>query len=373
MLKGVIRFAALVSIERMRILFLLSGIIAILISFGSVSASCSCSQSHCDQSFAKLDQSYDENKDSTDLISDPLLQTCSDRSERLPRSMSTNSPKQAASLHNKQTSKSLNMSPGSAKALNPGPNCAYVEHFGVAVTPPLWLANFLLVYFTNPDIGAFFPAYRAEIPQEVYKCLLENPEGCSYADMAQYFDEQALENGSCRKKPHWTCPCQTDTKWQPLTPPEYQLPGQINQPLGREKADELAESLGIDKEMILTNEQYECMIGTPPRDVVREIIFTCTNDLTNSKRNAVIPLSSYGLSLDVQGDVRSNCAPHAPCLLMNQLLKGPMEIIANQCGFEEKLQSLVNDTPLLELFKESGECQDNSGPACISETSCPAT
>lgn len=86
MLKGIIRFAALASIERMRILLLLSGtIIAILITFGSVTASCSCSQSHCDQSFAKLDQSYDENRDSTDLISDTTGQqirsVCSERSE----------------------------------------------------------------------------------------------------------------------------------------------------------------------------------------------------------------------------------------------------------------------------------------------------
>ncbi len=70
------------SIERMRIPLLLSGtIIAVLITFGSVTASCSCSQSYCDQSFAKLDQSYGEYRDSTDLISTTGQQIRSERSE----------------------------------------------------------------------------------------------------------------------------------------------------------------------------------------------------------------------------------------------------------------------------------------------------
>jgi hypothetical protein len=80
LLKGV---AGLMLIDRMRILFLLSGIIIVLlITLGNVSASCSCSQSHYDQSFAKFDQSYGENRDSTDLITDTVRQIRSVRSER---------------------------------------------------------------------------------------------------------------------------------------------------------------------------------------------------------------------------------------------------------------------------------------------------
>jgi hypothetical protein len=75
--------AELMPIDRMRIPFLLSGIIIVLlITLGNVSASCSCSQSHYDQSFAKFDQSYGENRDSTDLISDTVRQIRSVRSER---------------------------------------------------------------------------------------------------------------------------------------------------------------------------------------------------------------------------------------------------------------------------------------------------
>jgi hypothetical protein len=78
--KGVV---GLMPIDRMRILFLLSGIIIVLLStLGNISASCSCSQSHCDQSFSKFDQSYGENRDSTDLISNTVLQIQSVREER---------------------------------------------------------------------------------------------------------------------------------------------------------------------------------------------------------------------------------------------------------------------------------------------------
>jgi len=218
------------------------------------------------------------------------------------------------------------------------------------------------------------PAYRAAIPQEVYECLVENPDGCPYADMARYFDERALENGDSRNKnTSWPSSCQTDPKWQSLAPPEYRQPDQINHPLGREKADQVARLLGINQNMILTHEEYECMIGTPPRDPAREIIFVCTNDLTNSNGNAVVPLSSYGLALNAQGDVRSNCAPNASCLVFNQLAKGPLEIIAKQCGFTDKLRRVVNETPFIEFINESTECQHSCEPTCIAEANCSAS
>jgi hypothetical protein len=260
-----------------------------------------------------------------------------------------------------------------------GPPSAFVEPFGVAVSPGAYLANFLLLYFSSPELGANMPAYRAALPQEVYQCLVENPEGCPYPDMAKYFAEQALEIGGSRNKhTFWPSSCQIDPRWQALAPPVYRQPDQINQPLGRKKADQLARLLGMDQDMILTEEQYQCQIGTPPRDPAREIVFLCEKDLSNSNGNAVIPLSSYGLSLNAQGDVRSNCAPHAPCLEFNKLALGPLEEIAKECGFVDKLGRLFNQTPLLEFLNEGVACQREWGPegdpprpSCIVETACP--
>jgi hypothetical protein len=130
--------------------------------------------------------------------------------------------------------------------------------------------------------------------------------------------------------------------------------------------------------MILTDDQYQCLIGQPPRDPVREIMYTCSLDLTNTNGSAFfpngnpsIPLSSYGLSLGPLGEVRSVCAPHAPCLDFNKLFFGPFEAIAYECGFADKLKRLVTETPILEFIAQGGPCQNQWKPACIAETVCP--
>ena len=87
--------------------------------------------------------------------------------------------------------------------------------------------------------------------------------------------------------------------------------------------------------------------------------------------HAVIPLSSYGLSLSDEGDLRSNCAPQAPCLEFNQLFAGPLEAIAAECGFEDKLARLTTETPMLEFVDQGNDCQHAWEPACIAEAACP--
>jgi hypothetical protein len=240
------------------------------------------------------------------------------------------------------------------------------------LTPPIYLINFLFLYVANPEIAANMPAYRAALPQEVYDCLGQNPDGCPYADMEQYFDEQAFDGGGSRNEnSFWPSACQEVPRWQRLAPRKYRHPDQINEPLGMRKAGQLARLLGIDDDMILTDEEYQCLIGTPPRDPAREIIFICSNDLTNSNGNADIPLSSYGLSLNEQGDVRSDCAPKAPCLDFNDLLAGPLEEIAIECRFADKLARLVAKTPFLQFTEDGDPCQDDWEPSCIVEAACP--
>ena len=125
--------------------------------------------------------------------------------------------------------------------------------------------------------------------------------------------------------------------------------------------------------MILTEKQYRCLIGTPgnrnsrPTNVL-QVHFK--EQLTNSKGNAAIPLSSYGLNVNEQGDVRSVCAPDAPCLEVNALLVGPFEQLAVQCGFLEKFLRLLNQTPLLRLLRADFACQKSHEPACMIETNC---
>lgn len=258
-----------------------------------------------------------------------------------------------------------------APAAASGPSSDSVAPFGVPLAPPIYLINFLLLYVSNPETAAYMPAYRVALPQEVYKCLFENPDGCSYAAMEPFFAEQAGDGGGRQSgKTFWPSSCRTDPRLAPLAPPEDRQPGQINEPLGRKKADQLAKLLGIKPDMILTDEEYKCLIGAPPRDVTREIIYACSLDLTNSKGNAEIPLSSYGLYLNLQGDVRSDCAPQAPCLEFNKLFAGPLEVIAKQCGFANKLARLVAETPFLEFVEQGHQCQQAWMPSCIAEAPC---
>ena len=261
-------------------------------------------------------------------------------------------------------------------AASGAPN-AYVQPFGVPLAPPVYFVNFLLLYWSNPEVAANMPAYRAALPQQVYECLLENPTGCPYPDMAQYFAEQA-SGGDNRNNTVWPVQCRTDAQWEALAPREYRSPDQINEPLGTRHAERLARALGIDQEMILTPQEYACLIGRPGELLrhARELIILCSIEFTNSQGHSVIPLSSYGLSLNEQADVRSLCASDestgfkAPCLEANDIFAGPLQAIAAECGFERKLFRLFTETPMPTFIKQGGACQSEWAGACIAETAC---
>ncbi len=240
------------------------------------------------------------------------------------------------------------------------------EVYAPSLTPAIYLVNFVFLYMANPDLAAYLPAYRAPIPQPVVDCLEQNPTGCPYADYRRYFDEQVFDDREC----FWPDVCQENARWARLAPRKVRQPEDINEPLGKRRADQLAHLLGMDAGMILTDAEYHCLIGIPPRDHDREIIFRCIYNLTNSNGNAAIPLSSYGLNVTEQGDVRSVCAPDAPCLEFNALLGGPLEAIAAECGFLDKFLRVVAETPLLQFIEDANPCQESGEPACLIETTC---
>jgi len=243
------------------------------------------------------------------------------------------------------------------------------EVYAPSVTPAIYLINFLFLYIASPDVAASMPAYRAPIPQPVIDCLEQNPTGCPYAAFKQYFEAPAIGAGG-NSECFWSNVCQEEAKWQHLTPRKFRQPEQLNEPLGKQRAEQLARLLGITDDMILTEAQYRCMIGIPPRSDARETIFRCIQNLTNSKGNTPIPLSSYGLNITEQGDIRSICATTAPCLNFNALLAGPLEKIAAECGFLEKLVRMEIQTPFLRLIGDADRCQKSAGAACFVETTC---
>jgi len=245
------------------------------------------------------------------------------------------------------------------------------EVYAPSLTPAIYLVNFLLLYMANPDIAAYVPAYKAPIPQPVVDCLEQNPTGtgCPYADYRQYF-ENPHSGGNQNRECFWPNVCQESPKWAHLAPRKFRQAGDINEPLGRRRADQLAHLLGMDAGMILTDFEYHCVIGIPPRPPDRETIFRCLYNLTNSNGNAAIPLSSYGLNVNDQGDIRSICAPGSPCLEFNALFAGRLEEIFAECGCLDKFLRVVAETPLLQLIEDANPCQESGEPACLIETTC---
>jgi hypothetical protein len=245
--------------------------------------------------------------------------------------------------------------------------------FGVPLAPPIYFVNFLFLYFANPPTAALMPAYRAPVPQQVYDCLLANPDGCPYEEMARHFRQQAAQTPWAGVETDWPNYCQTTERWRHLAPPIYQNADQINEPLGEERALLLAKALGMDKEMILTRDEYACVLGVPPRDHIQQILYACFIDFTASKGNqVVVPFSSYGLNLNEQGNVLSLCAPKAPCLEANQAFLLLPEI-AHRCGFEDKLERFLRETPVEQFIVEGGRCQGQTPDACIAATTCESS
>ena len=240
------------------------------------------------------------------------------------------------------------------------------EVYAVPVTPGMYLLNFMFIYMANPDLAAYMPAYRAPIPQPVVDCLEQNPTGCPWADYRQYFDEQTFDNRHC----FWPNDCQEDARWASLAPRKVRQRGQLNEPLGRRRADQIAHLLGIDAGMILTEAEYDCLIGTPPRDCERETIFRCIYNLTDSNGNALIPLSSYGLTVTEDGYVRSDCAPNAPCLEFNNLFGGALAKIAAECLFLEKLLRLEANPHFRQFAEVANACQVSGECACLIQATC---
>lgn len=196
----------------------------------------------------------------------------------------------------------------------PGPD------YGVALTPAVYFVNFLFMYWSNPENAANMPAYRAPIPPQLATCLLDNPEGCRYADYQQYFNGQDVcSDGKGGDKCRWILQCQVEPSTEHLAPPDFHNPHQINKPLGMNHATKLARKLGIDEEIVLTPEEYQCLIGLLANDRL-----TRTRS-TNASMTSPIRTESQTLPFRVMGWPSTiRCGPVSPASEAYARLKRPV-------------------------------------------------
>lgn len=132
---------------------------------------------------------------------------------------------------------------------------------------------------------------------------------------------------------------------------------QLNQPLGQKKADKIAKSLGLDKSLCFTEQQYLAFItgqgengsGNPEDaklvdESVKLLTNTCGNPLIriiDGKLTRII-LGSYGLIVNEAGMLESPANPDAPTRKVNEVIK-PGGYLSTWCkanGAEESLHML---------------------------------
>ena len=116
-------------------------------------------------------------------------------------------------------------------------------------------------------------------------------------------------------------------------PAEVTNNNQINQPLGQEKADEIARGLGLDKSKCFTDEQFLKFVtgngvGGDLKNafLVDECIFILTNTddnpiirNINGKATAIV-LGSYGLTVNTDGMLESPANSTCPTRVVNPLI-----------------------------------------------------
>lgn len=168
-------------------------------------------------------------------------------------------------------------------------------------------------------------------------------------------------------------------KYEHLAPTQATNPSQINTAIGTERADEIAEAIGLDKAKVLTEDQFRAFIsggGAPGSadpasakladETVR--IFTNTNDrpLYSKVKGVLTPsvLSSYGLFVTVDGWLESLANEDAPTRIANELLEpgGYVNTWLPANGAGPALEQLYLSAYTEEaLF--GNEAQQQSGPA----------
>jgi hypothetical protein len=122
-------------------------------------------------------------------------------------------------------------------------------------------------------------------------------------------------------------------RFEYLAPTQATDPGQINQQLGQQRADAIAERIGLDKTHVLTEEQYRAFIsgggnkGDPASAALADrsvqIFINTTGNPLRSNVDGVLTktvLGSYGLFVDTDGRLMSLANRLAPTRIANRLL-----------------------------------------------------
>lgn len=146
-----------------------------------------------------------------------------------------------------------------------------------------------------------------------------------------------------------------DKKLEKYAPTQVSSKHQLNKPLGEKKADRIARSLGLDKNLCFTEQQYLTFItgqgangsGDPESaklvdESVKLLTNTCGNPLIRIIDGKVtkIFLGSYGLIVNEEGMLESPANTDAPTRQVNVVLK-PGGYLSTWCKANNAEASLL--------------------------------
>ena len=240
------------------------------------------------------------------------------------------------------------------------------EVYAPSVTPAIYLINFLFLYMANPDLAAYCRHIErpflnrssivwSKIQGAAPMLIITNPSRIPTVAL--------IKTGSASGR-RFARRCEMGAPGAA----QIQTGCRHQRAIGEGASGSIRSSPRHGRRHDPDAGETSVLIGIPPRDHDREIIFRCIYNLTNSTGNAAIPLSSYGLNVNEQRDIRSVCAPDAPCLEFNSLFGGRLEVIAAECGFLDKLLRVETETPLLQFVQDGNPCQESGEPACLEAT-----
>lgn len=121
--------------------------------------------------------------------------------------------------------------------------------------------------------------------------------------------------------------------YERLAPTQMTSPGQLNQPLGLQAADEIAAQIGLNRADALSEQQYRDLItggGVGGSREAAEVIDACARILTNTNGRPLYSdvdghptpsvLASYGLYVNTSGLLESPANADAPTRQVNSLI-----------------------------------------------------
>lgn len=138
-------------------------------------------------------------------------------------------------------------------------------------------------------------------------------------------------------KTGWVPPYSGTPAYEQFAPPQVMRVHQLNAPLGRARADQLAASLGFDKAHSMSHEQFAKFLsgggeggGNAAGRKAAELTDTCARYLTNTTASAMyreingtrtrVVLASYGLIVNEDGMLESPANSTSPCRQINWVL-----------------------------------------------------